>query len=63
MSERPLVVAGQKVGITKETVDALYQRSLENPFNSTRKMMSVVVDSSSAGAGVACRRSCPFGVP
>lgn len=42
-SERPLVVAGEKVGFNKERLSKEYQRFAENPFNSARKMMSVLV--------------------
>lgn len=45
-SERPLVVASQKVGIVKAELDAQFPRLQENPFNSTRKMMSTLADAS-----------------
>lgn len=44
ISERPLVVAGAKVNLDKKQLDGEYKRVKENPFNSARKMMSVLVD-------------------
>jgi len=36
-------VAAAKAGIEKKDTDAMYARLKENPFNSARKMMSVLV--------------------
>jgi Ca2+-transporting ATPase len=44
-TEGSIVVLGAKAGIWKEQVDQLYQRLEEFPFDSTRKMMSVLVQS------------------
>jgi len=42
-SEKPLVVLGAKVGLKTDDLNLRYRRTKENPFNSKRKMMSVVV--------------------
>lgn len=49
-TERPIVVAGYKAGIDSPKFKAFFPRILEHPFNSTRKMMSTLVE-------------CPGGVP
>ena len=47
-SERPLVVAAAKVGIEMEEMNHRhYKRLKNNPFNSKRKMMSVLVENNS----------------
>jgi Ca2+-transporting ATPase len=44
-TEGAIVVLGAKAGVWKEQIDQLYQRLEEFPFDSTRKMMSVMVQS------------------
>jgi Ca2+-transporting ATPase len=44
-TEGAIVVLGAKAGVWKEQVDQTYQRLEEFPFDSTRKMMSVMVQS------------------
>ena len=44
-SERPLVVAAAKAGLVMEQVEKEYQPLKENPFSSSRKMMSTLVKS------------------
>jgi len=43
-SEAPIIVAGMKVGLTTDKLEAEYKRVLEIPFSSTRKMMLTVSD-------------------
>jgi Ca2+-transporting ATPase len=54
-SEVPMVVAAEKVGIKTPTIKACFgeERTKENPFNSERKMMSVLCPIRAAPAGVA----------
>ena len=42
-TEGALVVAGAKAGVWKEQLDQLYERLDEFPFDSSRKMMSVLI--------------------
>jgi Ca2+-transporting ATPase len=42
-TEGSIIVLGAKAGVWKEEVDQLYQRLEEFPFDSSRKMMSVLV--------------------
>mmetsp|Transcript_5193 Transcript_5193/g.8194 ORF Transcript_5193/g.8194 Transcript_5193/m.8194 type:complete len:1164 (+) Transcript_5193:40-3531(+) len=44
MTERALVVAARKLGIERKALLTSYKESLQNPFSSKRKMMSVVVE-------------------
>jgi P-type Ca2+ transporter type 2C len=48
-SERPLVVALRKTGVTEQDVKDAYPRLHENPFSSKRKMMSTLSDVSNSG--------------
>jgi Ca2+-transporting ATPase len=43
-TEGALIVAGAKVGLTKEELNSLWKRRKEFPFDSERKLMSVVVE-------------------
>jgi Ca2+-transporting ATPase len=43
MSEKPLVVAAMKAGLTTAMLTSRYPRLAENPFDNRRKMMSVVI--------------------
>jgi magnesium-transporting ATPase (P-type) len=45
-TERPMVVAAAKVGLTRDTIEGKYVNTAENPFNSTRKRQSVQVQNS-----------------
>jgi Ca2+-transporting ATPase len=42
-TDRPVVVAAFKAGYRTDIVDPVFQRVRENPFNSARKMMSVII--------------------
>ena len=43
MSEKPLVVAAMKAGLTTDMLNTRYPRLAENPFDNRRKMMSIVM--------------------
>lgn len=49
-SERPIIVAGKKAGIEVEELKTNFARVKENPFNSTRKSMSVLLKSTGTPA-------------
>lgn len=53
-SERPLVVAAAKAGIDVSSISTSFKRVRENPFNSSRKTMSVFVENSTDSAFGTC---------
>jgi Ca2+-transporting ATPase len=56
-TEGALVVLGAKAGITKQSLEGLYQRIGEFPFDSERKRMSVLVEHQ--GGRMACTKGAP----
>lgn len=56
-TEGALVVLGAKVGMTKKSLDGLYHRELEFPFDSERKRMSVLVEHQ--GGRLLCTKGAP----
>ena len=50
-SERPLVVAAAKANIDSKETQTEYERVKENPFSSSRKMMSTLVANSISSPG------------
>ncbi|WP_159887077.1 calcium-translocating P-type ATPase, SERCA-type [Paenibacillus puerhi] len=56
-TEGALVVLGAKAGMTQSSLEGLYRRTLELPFDSERKRMSVVVEHQ--GGRMACTKGAP----
>ncbi len=56
-TEGALTVLGAKAGLTKQSLDGLYRRTLELPFDSERKRMSVIVEHQ--GGRMACTKGAP----
>ncbi|WP_248926457.1 calcium-translocating P-type ATPase, SERCA-type [Paenibacillus hamazuiensis] len=56
-TEGALVVLGAKAGITAESLDGLYRRVAEMPFDSERKRMSVIVEHQ--GGQMVCTKGAP----
>ncbi|MEK8131940.1 calcium-translocating P-type ATPase, SERCA-type [Paenibacillus filicis] len=56
-TEGALVVLGAKAGLTQSSLEGLYRRTLELPFDSDRKRMSVVVEHQ--GGRMACTKGAP----
>jgi Ca2+-transporting ATPase len=56
-TEGALLVLGAKSGITQKSLDSLYQRVAEMPFDSERKRMSVVVEHQ--GGHMVCTKGAP----
>jgi len=51
-TEKPLVVAAVKAGLDPEQIHREFPQIHENPFNSTRKMMSTLVDATNADKNI-----------
>ncbi|CAG7603972.1 Calcium-transporting ATPase [Paenibacillus solanacearum] len=56
-TEGALVVLSAKAGVTQQTLDGLYRRVTEMPFDSERKRMSVVVEHQ--GGRMVCTKGAP----
>ncbi|SDD98757.1 Ca2+-transporting ATPase [Paenibacillus sp. UNCCL117] len=56
-TEGALVVLGAKAGLTQSSLESLYRRTLELPFDSDRKRMSVIVEHQ--GGRMACTKGAP----
>ncbi|UUZ95844.1 cation-translocating P-type ATPase [Paenibacillus sp. P25] len=56
-TEGALVVLGAKAGVTQQSLEGLYRRVMELPFDSERKRMSVVVEHQ--GGRMVCTKGAP----
>ncbi|WP_281887833.1 calcium-translocating P-type ATPase, SERCA-type [Paenibacillus sp. YYML68] len=56
-TEGALIVLGAKAGLTSQSLGSLYRRTLELPFDSDRKRMSVIVEHQ--GGRMACTKGAP----